>query len=297
MSKFWKLVVDFFLYIINLLNRKEKGKEDNKMPENKTWSKDEFLSPIRHVRYITLYCITDLKSGDVPIKDRRGNVIDKISKHSLKRLEMEGTGRLEDGKVVNVDRYSGGSWSFAVMPGSSPDGLGIRGAALKPWHSLAHHLGQLRYYDLFKRTVVMPSLYNYKTPDGITLSGEFEVHDTGGGLRKCPYKRGLWRTGASKKYCGQFDLFCGSETTYKTLLGHWDSYIDVIVMPRDLNSIYGKQEASNLLMDAGLAVDGINGPKTKKAIEALQEKAGLKRTGEWGEDLNRFVKLSLNNWK
>lgn len=305
----WKIILDFFISVLGFFRRKDKSMENSKelsepeteetvpMPEKKSWSKDQLLAPIRHNRYITIYCIADLKDGDSPIKDRHGDIIASISSYSLKRLKMEGTGRLEDGRVVNVDKFVGGEWNYAVMPETSPDGLGIYGAALKPWVSLAHQKGQLDKHSLFKRKVIIPSLYGYETPEKETLSGKFEVHDTGGGLRECPYEGGLWRTGPTKSTYGQFDLFCGTEKTYKTLLGSWNSYREVIVMPRDLSSVAGRQEAVNLLLDAGLVVDNIYGPKTEAGIKKLQGFAGLKESGVWDEDTERFVVLSLDNWK
>jgi len=210
---------------------------------------------------------------------------------------MEGTGKLESGEVVNVDTRVNGVWTFRIMGPDKPYGLGIKGSALAPWKSLAHQLSQLNSHQLFNRKVVIPSLYGYTTPEGKVLTGEFEVHDTGGGLRRCPFEKGLWRTGPSKNTYGQFDLFVGSESTYKKLLSTWNSYRDVIVMPRSLDSVIGRQEAINLLLDEGLTLDGIEGPNTKKGIEHLQVSMGMKETGEWDEFLEEYVRKSLDNWR
>ncbi|MCK5016705.1 MAG: hypothetical protein KAS32_06475, partial [Candidatus Peribacteraceae bacterium] len=184
------------------------------------WTKESLLKPNVHRRYISLYCIADLEDGDVSIKTTRGKEIWRISERSLKRLTMEGTGRLSNGKVVNVSKMVNGVWRYSVMSSRSPNGVGIRNKALIPWVSMAHHLGQLRVHSLFGKSVVVPELRGYKTPDGLTLDGVFEICDTGGGLRKCPYVRSLWRTGATKKEYGQFDLFIGGpESMYKGLLG------------------------------------------------------------------------------
>jgi len=267
-------------------------------PRPPQWSKEQLLKPILHRRYISLYCIADLEDGGVPITTTRGNEIWRISAHSRKRLNMEGTGRLSNGKVVNVAKVVNGSWSYTTMGPDSPHGVGIRGKALKPWFSMAHHLQQLRTHSLFGRKIVIPELKGYNTPDGFILDGEFEVHDTGGGLRKCPYERGLWRTGSTKSKYGQFDLFIGGpESMYKGLLGSWKSYFEVIVMPRDTETEKGVQETLNLLLDSGLKVDGVIGPKTNEAITQLKEKAGLGCDDEeWCEDVKKYAELCLENW-
>jgi len=261
------------------------------------WSKEQLLTPLRHKRYISLYCVADLSDGDYPIYTPGGSEIWKISARSLKRLNMEGTGRLSNGKVVNVVDVGEGNWTYSVMGESSPDGVGIRGKALKPWFSLAHSLRQLKEHDLFERTVIIPSLVGYRTNYGNIHDGKFEVHDTGGGLRRCPFENGLWRTGPSRDEYGQFDLFMGGpEDDYDNLLKSWDSYKEVIVMPRDTESPEGIQETLNLLMDAGLDIDGAIGPKSRAAIKNLQSKAGLEETGEWDNLTKEFADLSLTNW-
>lgn len=299
----WTSIIKFFTYILSLFSKKEPATEDVPKepsvvePVEKKWEKEKLLSPIRHRRYITIYCVANLKDGDIPILDRKGNIIAEITSHSKDRLNMEGTGRLEDGRVVNVDQFTNGAWNYDVMPPSSPHGIGIRGKALQPWISLAHHKQQLRTHSLFGRSVIIPSLEGYTDPDSHVVAGKFEVHDIGGGLRKCPFSNGLWRTGARKSLYGQFDVFVGSESVYKTLLGKWNSYREVIILPRDTETVFGIQEAINLLNDAQLKIDGKNGPNTKSAIKNIQDKAGIDETGEWCDDTKRYVELSLDNWK
>jgi len=281
-----------FSFISKIFRKKEKMLDNTK--DNVSAS---LLKPKVHTRYISIYCIADLSDGDKDIYTVSGDFIHSISNYSYKRLVMEGTGRLSDGRVVNVSKVIDGSWRFNVMGEESPDGVGIRGNALVPWCSLAHELSQLKKHDLFNREVIIPSMKGYLLPDGSKHDGRFRVHDTGGGLRKCPYDNGLWRTGDTHSECGQFDLFVGGpESLYKQLLGTWDSYREVIVMPKDLDSAEGIQETLNLLMDAGLSIDGIIGPKTKKAINKLQIRAALPQTSEWDEKTKDFAKQSLENW-
>jgi len=263
----------------------------------KMWEKEQLLTPLLHRRLITLYCIADLEDGDVQLLDSKGNFIHSVSEHSRKRLDMEGTGSLSTGKVINVAVQVDGEWRYKVMGPNEPYGVGIRSTPLVPWMSVAHHLQQLRTHNMFGRTVIIPSLKGYKPPNAEEHTGQLKVHDTGGGLRKCPYERGLWRTGPVKEEYGQFDLFIGGpESVYKGLLGTWDCYREVFVMPRDTESEKGIQETLNLLLDTGLKVDGFNGVKTKEAITQLQIKAGLEETGIWDLKTKEFAELSLNNW-
>lgn len=285
-------LVKLFSLILNLFRGKEKML-DNKKDEIET----KLLSPKKHTRYISIYCVADLSDGDKEIFTVSGELIHSISNYSYKRLVMEGTGRLSDGRVVNVAKVVSGFWRFSVMGEDSPNGVGIRGAALVPWVSLAHELSQLKQHDLFNREIIIPSMVGYELPDGSKHDGRFRVTDTGGGLRRAPYENGLWRTGSSHGKCGQFDLFIGGpESLYKKLLGTWDSYKEVIVMPRGTEGGYGIQESLNLLIDAGLSVDGIVGPKTKEAIKKLQIKLALTQTGEWDKQTKEYVEKSLENW-
>ena len=306
-TSIWSYIVGFFSFLAKFFLRADKKTYTVKdlkepvimVPEEKMWTKEQLLSPIRHRRYITIYCIADLKDGEVSILDRKGNILAGITPHSRERLNMEGTGRLEDGRVVNVDKFVNGAWNYVVMTSRTPFGMGIRGEALVPWVSLAHHKQQLRTHSLFGRSVIIPSLVGFVPPvrEPFEVSGRFEVCDVGGGLRKGPYSKGLWRTGTRKSLYGQFDVFVGSESVYKSLLGKWNSYREVVILPRDTTSVKGLQESLNLLLDSFLNVDGKNGPNTKSAIKNLQDKAGLEETGEWCEDTKRFAEMSLDNWK
>ena len=308
MERIISLLKGIWYFIVKLFSREKKVVEQSTTTnsgdikvytnaDNLDWQKIKLLKPKTHKRYISIYCIADLSDGTVPILTREGEEIWKISDKSLKRLVMEGTGRLSDGRVVNVDKVVGGSWRYKVMGSNSPHGIGIRGKALVPWGSVAHQLKQLLSHDLFNREVIIPSMRGYSLPDGTEHSGRFRVHDTGGGLRECPYDKGIWRTGESKSKYGQFDLFIGGpETLYNSMLGTWNSYRDVFVMPRDTKSSKGIQETLNLLMDAGLHVDGIVGNKTKASIGEFQKIVGLECSETWDENTKLVAEKSLENW-
>jgi hypothetical protein len=256
---------------------------------------EKLLKPITHKRYITCYCVADLEVGSIPIKDTYGNTIASISERSKIKLQIEGTGRLSSGDIVNVVARVGGEMVYTLVPNTAKFGYGIRGKPLEPWSSVAVNLIDIHSLDLFKRTLILPKLKGFVTPDGKTLDGRFIIHDTGSGLRKCPYSGGLFRADSEKK-CGQVDVFVGSEKVYRGLLGSWETYQDCIVMPTDTYTPRGIQETLNLLMDSGLKVDGVVGTKTRKAINDFKHMVGLEEDCIWDDNVKEIAKLSLENW-
>jgi hypothetical protein len=257
----------------------------------------ELLKPLTHRRYITCYCVADLEVGTSPIKDQFGNVIASLTDKSKRKLEIEGVGRLPSGDMVNVGTVVDGEKRFVLIPPNIKFGYGIRSKPLEPWVSVAVNLSDIKSYDLFKRTIILKQLYNYTTPDNITLSGELIIHDTGSALRACPYSGGLFRSGSKDAEHGQVDVFVGDEWVYKKLFGSWKMYQDCIIMPRDTYSEKGIQETLNVLMDAGLVVDGRVGVKTKRAINNFKHYYSMDEDGIWDEKTKELAKLSLNNWR
>ncbi|HEC66257.1 MAG TPA: hypothetical protein ENI23_13280 [bacterium] len=257
------------------------------------------LKPIRHKRYITMYYIAELKTGKVEILDISGRIIAKISSRSKMRLDMEGTGRLFDGRVVNVNILESDGWRYKVMSLETPHGVGIKNWPLEPFVSVAHNPAQLREYNLFGRKVILPELVGLEidtTGPLFRSDGVFTIHDVGGILQRCPYKDGLFRTGNNKKSSGQIDVFVGSRAVYKRLYSNWNDFQDTVVMPRNTYSPKGIQEILNLLLDEGLDIDGKIGPKTEAGIRHLQKKADFWVSGQWDDRIRKFAEKSLNNW-
>jgi len=237
--------------------------------------------------------------GDKTILDVSGREIARITKKSLNRLEMEGTGRLPDGRVVNVSQIVNGRWRFKVMSELSPYGKGLRGQALYPWKSLAANINDINKYKLFGRKVVIPHLKGTLLPDGSKHDGIFYIHDTGGAMKPAPYSKGLFRNAPSKTSSGQFDVFVYYPEMYWDLLksGKWQDFKEVIVWPRDLESPEGIQETVNLLIDEGLDVDGTVGELTTKGIKNLQEALGEEDpSGKWTEETKKLAEEALNSW-
>jgi peptidoglycan hydrolase-like protein with peptidoglycan-binding domain len=253
--------------------------------------KYKLLKPITHKRYLTCYYIPKpLTEGNSELLDAKGVLIAKVSTYSKKRLDMEGTGVLWDGRLINVGSRISGQRRYIILDKEkAPHGVGIYNKPLVPWESLAAHMGQIKNHFLFERTVYIPHL------DKKIKKRWFRIHDTGGAMRECPYEKGLWRSGNTNSSCGQFDVFIGDWKDYNTVKQWWKDYADVYVLPRNYKSPKGIQESLNGLLDSKLDVDGICGPKTLLAIKVFQEKTGAPMTGVWGDLDAALARSSFEN--
>ncbi len=76
-TSIWNYIMKFFSFIAGMFSKgapKAAGSVEEPAPV-KVWLNGSLLSPIRHRRYITIYCVANLKDGDVPILDRKGNIV------------------------------------------------------------------------------------------------------------------------------------------------------------------------------------------------------------------------------
>lgn len=81
---------------------------------------------------LTHYYIADLSLGSVPVYDKSKNFVIGISSDAMKKLKLEGSGRLPDGRILNY--YNGSLWSV-LSSGSAP--LGASGNRLTELGSIA----------------------------------------------------------------------------------------------------------------------------------------------------------------
>jgi 3D (Asp-Asp-Asp) domain-containing protein len=132
---------------------------------------------------LTYYWIARQLEGDrggVALRDRRGRVIARVSRRFARRLRMQGTGVLTDGRLINI---AGGCRKtrrcYTILGDDTPFGIGARGRALEPFRSVAApphlRIGSVLY---------IPEL------DGREIPSTGEVHDgcviaddRGGGIR------------------------------------------------------------------------------------------------------------------
>jgi 3D (Asp-Asp-Asp) domain-containing protein len=150
---------------------------------------EELESGKRLGRYqLTYYHIANQADGDVSravaLRDRRGRIIARVSRKFSRRLLMQGTGRLRDGRLINI---AGGCRKtrrcYHILDDDLRFGMGAASTSLRPFRSVAApphiRLGTVLY---------IPELDGLPVPGGM-LNGN-RVHDgcvvaedRGGGIK------------------------------------------------------------------------------------------------------------------
>jgi hypothetical protein len=125
-----------------------------------------------------------------------GKLIARVSKSFHEDLDMEGTGRLVDGRVLNVANYVNGIWDYKILP-SDAFGIGILGHNLHPYRSVAvdfAHLckqGGFSFCDqpiseikkrLIGTLLYMPRLRGIPLGNGKVHDGYVCAQDVGGAI-------------------------------------------------------------------------------------------------------------------
>ncbi|MEK7867603.1 MAG: 3D domain-containing protein [Planctomycetota bacterium] len=111
--------------------------------------------------------------ADTPILDDEGNELGRFAKKFVERIRIEGTGKLRDGRVINVTGKEG---RFEVV--KCPNGLGTKGYHLIPFRSVAVDKDVVPVGT----ELYVPSAVGAKLPDGTVHDGRFWAHDVGGGI-------------------------------------------------------------------------------------------------------------------
>ncbi|MBM3380878.1 MAG: hypothetical protein FJY29_00345 [Betaproteobacteria bacterium] len=125
-----------------------------------------------------------------------GNLIARVSKSFHEDLDMEGTGTLIDGRVLNVANRVNGVWDYKVLPRGA-FGIGILNHNLHPYRSVAVdfvHLCKQAKLDfcslpeseikkrLIGALMFMPRLQGIALPNGKTHDGYVCAQDVGGAI-------------------------------------------------------------------------------------------------------------------
>ncbi|MEY4065500.1 MAG: hypothetical protein RIR26_1708 [Pseudomonadota bacterium] len=125
-----------------------------------------------------------------------GKLIAKVSESFRDDLDMEGTGKLNDGRVLNVATLVNGIWDYKILAGDA-FGVGILGHNLHPYRSVAVdfvHLckqANLSFCDqpeseikkqLIGALLYMPRLRGVPLPNGKTHDGFVCAQDVGGAI-------------------------------------------------------------------------------------------------------------------
>ncbi|KAI8073821.1 hypothetical protein BC940DRAFT_289265 [Gongronella butleri] len=111
------------------------------------------------------------------LKSDSGKTIAKVSKYTYEKFQMEGTGLLENGIMVNLG--SSNDKFEVINRKKNPYGMGSNENSLVPWVSVASN-------DIKRGTTLyVKQLDGLKLPDGKTHNGCVRVDDEGWSFNGC----------------------------------------------------------------------------------------------------------------
>ena len=125
-----------------------------------------------------------------------GNLIATVTKSFRDDLDLEGTGVLSDGRILNVAVQGAGGWSYKILP-ENTYGLGVSGHYLYPFRSAAVDFewlcrtaqlgdctgGRAVVTKRFAGTLLfIPKLQGITLPNGATHDGYICAKDIGGAI-------------------------------------------------------------------------------------------------------------------
>lgn len=111
------------------------------------------------------------------LRDPDGRVLARVSAAYRRALEMEGTGRIADGRVLNFAGRIGGECRFVATP--LPWGFGVCDAPLVPFESVAADPGRVAPGSL----LYIEEFAGFLTPQGGVQRGFFRADDVGSLIR------------------------------------------------------------------------------------------------------------------
>lgn len=119
----------------------------------------------------------------VDIYTREGWYIGSFTEDFVKGLNMEGSGWLSDGRVLNYNgrcRYGAGKCFETMDPDTHPFGRGAGRRPLVPWKSVAVDRRLIPIGD----TLYAPEFDGMMLPDGSFHDGCWRADDTGGAIKR-----------------------------------------------------------------------------------------------------------------
>ena len=132
----------------------------------------------------TFYRTLDESAGEWPEEERSeelrtsdGQLIARVTPTFKERLDIEGSARLRDGRVVNFDEKTDDHWTYEVAE-DTPFGLDARGRSLVPYRTLAVDPSVVPLGTV----VYVPALEGVRLPGGETHDGLCIAQDTGQGI-------------------------------------------------------------------------------------------------------------------
>src|SRR6266498_104174 len=113
----------------------------------------------------------------VPLLTRDGRLIARVPPAFKQRLDVEGSARLRDGRVVNLHEKAEGEWRYVVAH-EAPFGLGAPGYKLVPYRTAAVDPKRIKLGSV----LYVPALAGVRLPSGETHDGFVFAHDIGQGI-------------------------------------------------------------------------------------------------------------------
>ena len=107
-----------------------------------------------------------------------GKLIERVTPSFKRQLDIEGSARLRDGRIVNFHQKSDGSWRYMIAL-NAPFGLGLDGYKLIPYRTLA-----VDPEVIPPGTVLyIPALDGVRLPSREIHDGFVFAHDEGQGIK------------------------------------------------------------------------------------------------------------------
>lgn len=161
------------------------------------------------------------KDGALPAYDRNCEPLAHVSRAFRRELTLQGTGKLRDGRMLNVAARCKCEPCFHVLPPHHRWGIGGSGLALEPFRSVAVDPARIKLGSL----LYIPALDGLRMPGrepvgGFVHDGCVIAADTGGGIRgaqidlfvaRRAYLSGLARRGGSHAWMDSLEVFDGTE--------------------------------------------------------------------------------------
>jgi len=148
---------------------------------------DSDLPPNAHALGVfvpTIYRILDEAAADFslepptePLLSRDGNTIATIGRTLKRHLDLEGSLRLRDGRIVNVEEKVHGKFRYLVVR-NAPFGIAMPGFKLIPYRTISIDPRRIKLGTV----LYVPALAGIALPSGEVHDGFCFAHDTGQGI-------------------------------------------------------------------------------------------------------------------
>ena len=135
---------------------------------------------------------------DVPVRTLDGVLLAMVSKSYKKAMDIEGTGRLRDGRVINYAGVVEGEIRYAET--IHPFGRGVGNCPLTPLRSIAVDRGFVELGSV----VYIQETDGKRLPDGTLHDGLWRADDVGGAIKR-----------------DRIDLFVGDGRRSGAILAEW----------------------------------------------------------------------------